>query len=407
MQRILVLVLLITTVFAAGCWDLKQVEDLALITLIAVDTAPREEVKVILQILNPRVLAGGAPAGGATPGASISAKPFRNYEGVGPTVLAAISEVSHAVPERLFFAQSRGVLFGEKLAREGLGRAIDFFDRSVGIRKLAYVAVAKGELPEVIDIPNPHEVSPAERIQGIMRNLEETSHFRYVNLGKFLGMLDSEGQDAHCATVYTVKNPTQRLRPYRPGTEGLQPAMTLKVSGTALFRGDKLVGFLGKHETRGLLWTQGEVQGGQIDVPCPTDKRRKVSLSIIRSEARIIPEITSDGRLKVTVEIGEESNLSETDCIQVDTGEVDVVRQIEKLQSEVIRQEVLSAVRKAQEYGSDPFGFGTAFHRRYPREWRVMKDTWREDYFPQVEVKAVVDAKIRRVGLRREPIKLD
>lgn len=74
MQRILVLVLLITTVFAAGCWDLKQVEDLALVTLTAVDTAPRGQVKVILQILNPGVIAGGAPGGGVTPGASISAK---------------------------------------------------------------------------------------------------------------------------------------------------------------------------------------------------------------------------------------------------------------------------------------------------------------------------------------------
>ncbi|MEW6448561.1 MAG: Ger(x)C family spore germination protein [Bacillota bacterium] len=407
MRRLAAPLLLLVTILTAGCWDIRQVEDLALITLIAVDTAPREEVKVILQILNPRVLAGGAPAGGVAPGASISAKPFRNYEGVGPTVLAAISEVSHAVPERLFFAQSRGILFGEKLARKGLGRAIDFFDRSVGIRKLAYVAVARGELPEVIDIPNPHEVSPAERIQGIMRNLEETSHFRYVNLGKFLSMLDSEGQDAHCATVYAVKNPTQRLGPYRPGTEGLQPAMTLKVSGTALFRGDKLVGFLGKHETRGLLWTQGEVQGGQIDVPCPTDKRRKVSLSIIRSGARIIPEITGDGRLRVTVEIREEANLSETDCLQVDTGGVGVIRQLERVQSKVIRQEVMSAVRKAQEYGSDPFGFGVAFHRRYPREWRMMKETWSEDYFPQVEVKVVADARIRRVGLRTEPIRVD
>lgn len=284
---------------------------------------------------------------------------------------------------------------------------IDFFDRSVGIRKLAYVVVARGDLPEVIDIPNPHKMCPADRVQGIMKNQEETNHFVAVNLGEFLNMLGTEGQDACCATASAVKNPTQRLEPYKPASEGIQPNKTLVVVGTALFREDKLAGFLGKHETRGLLWTWGKVQGGHIDVPCPTDSKRKVSLAILRSEARIIPEITGDGRLKVTVAIKEESNLTETDSIQVDTGEVDVVRQLERLQSEVIRQEVLNAVRKAQEYGSDPFGFGTAFHRRYPREWRVMKDTWREDYFPQVEVNVVVDAKIRRVGLRREPIKLD
>lgn len=404
MRLLAPLVLLSLAVFAAGCWDLREVEDLAFVMATAVDTAPRGEVKLLVQVINARAL-GAGPRGGITQGASIPTKPYRNYETVGRTVFDAIRELSLNVPKRLYFAQNREVLFTEKMARRGLGEVIDFFDRSVEIRKLAYVLVVKGNMEEVLELPGALAPSPALRIEGIMLHQHMANHFPLVSLGDFLGFLAAEGQETYCPVIRLGKNPTQKLRPHKPSPLAPEPYLQMKIAGTALFRKDKLVGFLNEHETRGLLWARGKVQGGHLEVPCPSGKG-KISLEILRSKARMKPEITGDGRLKVTVKIREEANLVETGC-PLDVGKVDVIKKLEALQARAIEREVMDAVRRAQEYRSDAFGFGAAFHRRYPREWREMRDAWAEEFFPAVEVKVVADAKIRRTNLRTKPLLLE
>lgn len=322
---------------------------------------------------------------------------------VGRTICDAVRELSLIVPKRLFFAQNREILFGEKLARKGLREVIDYFDRSVDIRKLAYVMVVRGKMIDALDVPNPHETCPALRIDALMREQWQANHFPPVNLGDFLGLMATEGQEAYCAVVRVERNPTFTLVPRKPFNPAPEPYLNVKIGGAALFRDDKLAGYLNEHETRGLLWTQGKVQGGHLEVPCPHKKGTYVSLNILRSKAQIMPEITRDGRLRVTVKIQEEANLAETDC-PIDIGKVETIKRIETLQAKQIEQEVMRAVRRAQEYRSDAFGFGAAFHRRYPREWRAIRDLWAEEYFPAVEVKVIADAKIRRTGLRMGPV---
>ncbi|MDI6632235.1 MAG: hypothetical protein AB1507_00905 [Bacillota bacterium] len=74
MRQFAALILLaLTAVFLAGCWDLEEVEDLGFVTAVAVNTAPRSEIELLVQVINPRVIAGGF-RGAITPGASISAK---------------------------------------------------------------------------------------------------------------------------------------------------------------------------------------------------------------------------------------------------------------------------------------------------------------------------------------------
>jgi len=321
---------------------------------------------------------------------------------VGRTIFGAVRRLSLIVPKRLFFAQNRDILLGENLSRRGLSDVIDFFDRSVEIRKFTYILVAQGKVEELMDTPNTHEICPTLRIEGLMRHQHQASRFPDVNLGDFLRFLAAEGQEPYCAVVKVEKNPTHVLRPRTPFDPAPEPLFNIKVAGAALFRGDKLVGFLNEDETRGLLWIQGRVRGGYLEVPSPVRKGKYVSLDILRSEARVVPEITGDGRLRVTVKIREEANLAETQgFIYLDRPEV--VKRLEALQAKTIAREIHSAVRKAQEYKSDVFGFGAAFHRRYPREWRAMKATWNEEFFPLVEVRVVADAKIRRAGLRIEP----
>jgi len=76
-QRLITGLVLVVVLLAAGvqtgCWDLRQTEELGYVMVTAVDRAPPGMVKLLVQVINPRVLVTG-PRGGITPGASVSSK---------------------------------------------------------------------------------------------------------------------------------------------------------------------------------------------------------------------------------------------------------------------------------------------------------------------------------------------
>ncbi|MFZ5898840.1 MAG: Ger(x)C family spore germination protein [Bacillota bacterium] len=398
-NRISVLVIFVLSLMimtCVGCWDKKEAEDLGYVRATAVDRAPGGKVRLIAQVPNPRALGGGGGMAGVTPGASIPAKPYRNYEGEGATVFNAIREISLHSPRQLFWAQNGLVIFSEGLARQGIDQHLDFFERSMEIRRrLNHVLVTPSELSLLLDIPGTQESIPAGRMEEIIRkNNILSSRFAVVNLSEFLKMLAAEGQDAYCGVVRVLRNPTRPGIVQQPNAP--EPVFILELSGAAAFRGDRFAGYLTERETRGVQWAQNKVQGGAVTVPSPSGGGR-VTLEIIAGgKSRIIPDI-QDGRLLATVEVrGVEADVAQSEGT-LDLTRPEAVEALNRALAQAVEQEITAAADKAQELGSDVLGVGAAFHRKFPREWREMKDSWPE-IFPGVEITARAEASVRRTG---------
>lgn len=394
--RLLFVVLPLLLFSLAGCWDLREVEDLGYVTATAVDRAPGNRVRVIVQLPNPRVVGGGGPRGAITPSASIAAKPYRNYEGTGATMFDAVRGISQESSRRLFFAQNRTLIFSEKMARGGVMDVLDFLSRSVEIRRhLTMVFVARGDPATILDVPNPHAATPALRIDDIVKWRGQSSRFAPVSLSRFLEFLSLEGAEPFVGVIEAVPNPTSRAR----AAERLapEPAYTIRPRGAAVFRRDRLAGFLDEAETRGLLWVLNEVKGGQIAFPTPGGKPGdKATVEILRARGEIRPAI-ENGRIVMKVKILEEGNLAEVEGA-CDVSKPEVMRELERANAAAIRREVMAAAHKTQEFGADAFGFGEAFHRKFPQEWKKIKKNWPEIY-RDVEVRVQVEAHIRRTGM--------
>jgi len=77
----------------------------------------------------------------------------------------------------------------------------------------------------------------------------------------FLTDISEEGRDAIVAAV--------RVRPMQENKAGESKTgftenNQLMFEGAGVFRGDKLVGYLGPSETRGARWVKGKIDGGFI-----------------------------------------------------------------------------------------------------------------------------------------------
>lgn len=378
----------------AGCWDKKEAEDLGYVRATVIDSVSKDSVRVLVQVPNPRALGGGGLLG-LTPGASTSAKSYRNFEARGTTVFDAIRQLSLQSPHQLFWAQNLLVIFTERTARRDIDRHLDFLERSVEIRRrLNYVLVTPSDPRVLLDIPAPHDLVPALRIGMIIDENWLSSRFAAVTFSEFLQMLATEGQDAYCGVVRARRNPAWdplMLEPAAP-----EPPFIIELSGAAAFRGARLAGYLTERETRGVLWARGRMRGGAVAVQGPAGGG-PVSLEILRAKGRIVPEIR-EGRLLATVEVtGVEADIADSEGL-LDLTRPDRIQSLERVLARAIEGEVLAAANKAQSLGTDVLGVGAAFHRKFPREWREMKGNWPE-IFATVEISARAEVTIRRTGL--------
>lgn len=174
----------------------------------------------------------------------------------------------------------------------------------------------------------------------------------------------------------------------------------VELAGTAIFKGEKLVGFIGKKETRGLLWVIGKIKSGVVIVKAPANKG-KVSLGIIRAAGKIQAETKNDS-VKITVKVNVQSGLGEQTG-DLDTSKPEVIKSLARREATVIRNEINAAFKKAQELNADIFGFGEAVHRADFKAWKKLEPRW-DEIFPKLKVKLIVKTNISLNGLINKPI---
>ncbi|MFZ5648411.1 MAG: Ger(x)C family spore germination protein [Bacillota bacterium] len=243
-----------------------------------------------MQNINPSAMGKGSQGGGGG-GMAETSKPYRNRSAEGDTIFDAVRDLSRQTPRQLFFAHNQVIILSEKLARErGVIEVIDFFERNPQIRRTTWILVGKGDLVALLDEPGRLENSPAQRIFGIINERQLTSQYAVIRLGDFLEMMESEGTQPFTAIIERKFNIAQSKEHYRIQTEGhvAEPHQNITMSGTAVFRRDKMVGQLSPTESRGLLWVRGEVEGGIIDISAPGNEK-PVSMEILRSGTKLEP----------------------------------------------------------------------------------------------------------------------
>lgn len=395
-----------------GCWDQQEVERLGIVLATALDQAPEGRVRLTVQTISPKALVGGGPGGPGGGGGVGLSRPFRNLSVEGNTIFDCIRLLSLESPRQLFFAHNQTILISEELARNrGIEELMDFFDRNPQIRRSNWVLISRSDISSVLELPGEITAPASQRIAAIIREQRLSSYYPATQLGEFLEFLETEGSDAYATGIQVEPNETEvRDKVARDSAEGIRRAMAigaeLKVGGTAVFKGNKMAGWLDERESRGLLWVKGKVKGGVITVPCGSvngsGQDLHFSMEILRNGAKIEPELM-DGELSFTVKVNADTNIQEAECHE-ELEKPEVIKSIEKSLADAVRGEVEAALSKAQhEYRSDVFGFGEVVHRKYPGVWKEVKSDWKEIY-PDLPVYVEVEAKIARTGLVTKPV---
>ena len=382
-KRICYLLLILSVpLLITGCWDRKELEGRAIVRLIAIDKTENNEIKFSVQIVRTSDSQASSNDGG-----SEDAKSSVVMSASGDTVFDAIRNLVLKSGRKLYYPHNTAIIFGNEMAKDGILRVLDLFNRDAEMRPLTWIAVTPGEAADILDAQPTLESLSAKQIDLMLRDYGASSKTVATSL------LDTMKQLAYDSPGAVLSN--IELDPKSPNK-------TLLLNGAAVFQRDKLIGKLDPLETRGYLWIQGKVKSGIIMFPCPGEENDMISMEVKRAKGKIEPEI-SEGKVKFTITVNMVSRLAEQACL-TDLSNPEKLMELKESQSEVIEKEIRSVVDKAQgKYGVDILGLGSELSRKYPKEWKTLKDNWAEE-FPKAEVTIVVNANISDIGLVKKPL---
>lgn len=383
--------LLFVLCLMTGCWSRRELNELSIVTAMGIDrgTGNKEPYQVSLQLVNSSAFGHGQ-------GGGEEVTPVTIFSASGDTIFEAIRKLSITTPRRAYFSHTRVIVLGESLARYGIRDIVDFLDRSGEIRKNIPIVVAKGENAKaMISLLDPLTKIPALKITGALENNKNIwGSSKDTTLKDLISDLTSESSDPYLGIVKMSgqKETADKLENVK---QSRLPA-NLELTGLAVFKKDKLEGWLDEREGRGLGWINDEIEGTVVNVPGPkTDE--KISVDIIHSSTKREAVFTEEGPY-IKVEVSQEGNIADSQSA-IDFSKISVIEQIQSKVNVVTKSEMEATLSKVQEMGTDILGFGEVINRSNPKMWKELKKDWPE-HFRDIPVQFEVKTQIRRSGIR-------
>lgn len=386
-NKICVLLLFSISIILAGCWDRVEINDIAIVTAVGIDKTEDGAIRLSILIPMPKMISSSGESAGGGGSKTITIV----FSDQGENIISAFRKLQEKLPREIVFSHIRFIVIGEKLAREGVSDALDFFTRYRQANLRAHILFTKENIDTVL-----------KSEPGIERGLSNVIHEEgdmglgiRTDLKDFLNMLTEEGMNPIAAQLAIV--------PMTAGEEAKKTYASIK--GAAIFAKDKLVGWLSDEEVRGVLWFENEIKKGTtITVTIPDEKGGgKIGGRITRAKTALQPKTNGD-ELSIAISIDTELSIYDNSSKM----DISNPRSIYFLENAIIgkienRMRNTLAVLQGQG-GHDVLGLGRAVYRRYPKEWREKyKDNWQE-VFSRLDVEIAGKVSLVRVGFITNPL---
>lgn len=380
-----IFIIIIFTITSTGCKESKQeINQMGVVLTSGFDLSPDGKYIITSQILNTQKGSSSASQQNAQQGSP----EFAVFTSSGDTPVNATTNLSETYGKPLFFGHAKYIVLGEKLAKSGVSLLMDLVFRLRTSRPDTIILVTKGKASDIINAAVPDEKIPADKVENLAMFQSSKGYSPNISRLQFANVLLSK-TGAPILGLINIKNEFN--------TDNV-----FDLSGTAVFKGDKLIGYMDINETRGMQWINGKVQNGTIVASLPNGDI--VNFSILKSKSKIKP-ILKDGSLSMQINITEKGNLIEMSAPLNPMENYKIMDELGTLQANAIKSEVLLALNTAQkQYKADVFGFGKIVSENYPDFWDKIKPNW-SSIFPNLKIDVNVTSGVKRPGIISKPMK--
>jgi spore germination protein KC len=366
--------MLILSFFLVGCWDRIEVNDLALVMATGIDQAPGGKIRLTTQIANPSL-------NGQSSSSSSGQLPFIVVSEDGINKEEATQKLQEKLSRKIYNPHRRILILGEKLARQGLQPLLDQLTRDPKSRFDTFVLVAKGTTAKaLLKVSYPYEGVPMEAA----REIERAKVGPAITLKELVNVTSS-------GTMSVILPVIEKAHLLSGNGNS-----TFRISGTAVFHHDKLVGWLDDKTTRGILWLRKEVQKTVITARLK-QKSGYISMNLVDHMIKIHPK-KERGQLVMYVNANAVGDIIEnTTGLDLGNPENDPV--INQALADELRTRIRSSMEAIQhQYKSDVVGFAEIIHQTYPNDWKTLSEHWDQE-FPKLKVVIQTKVRSRHIGM--------
>jgi len=371
--------LIFSMVFLTGCWNYREIDTMNIVSGLAIDKGEQGlKYHLTFEVLD----LSSTPAQGATK--------TKQLESEGDTVFDAVRNIVKSSQKKLFFSDCKAIVISSDLAKEGLSPILDWFNRDAEPRITLDLIISKDKTAaDILKSETSQDEIASYKISNMLdHDISFLGKDPEIELYQAYNLLGGKGVSLILPSIKTSI---------------LKSGNTLDLAGTAMFKKDKLIGFLDNDESKFLLFVKDKISGGILLANIDSSENN-ISLEIVNSQTKVTPVISND---KVTIKIDIKTKVAMgEDNTGGDKLTETAIQDIQKNAEKQLIAGVKGIIEKVEkEYDSDIFGFGTSVFQSNPGFWKKIEPDWDKIFSTlkcqisaQIKIENTATAKIKEEG---------
>lgn len=354
----MIFVIAINSLLTTGCWNYREVDKFSIVVGMAIDKGKENQFQMTVEIIQ---VSGGREAKHTS----------KTITTEGKTIFDAARNMIAISGKKLYWAHTKVIILSKEVAREGVTKVIEWYNRDSETRENVHILISEG-------------LSAKEIFEG----QEDSTDIRSLSLDEMIeNQVNLSKAPITDILKFDIESKAKGISPVIPVVtlKKIHEKMTPQLTGTAIIKKDKLVGFLNNEETKDLLFIRNEVKGGLlIEQMQEKDIPTVVSLEIFKSKTKVTPivdgkDIKINLNILTTVAIDE---INGTGNFFYDEG----LMKLEQSTGNTLEVRIKHLIQKMQfEYDADIFGFGSKLREDKYQAWEKVGNNW-EEIFKDLKV---------------------
>nr|WP_183600967.1 Ger(x)C family spore germination protein [Paenibacillus phyllosphaerae] len=378
----------------AGCWDMIEVSRSTLITGLAIDKDGKKNDIVTFEVLNTSEAQPHNQSGGA---------PTTLYTSEGDSV-ADLERLNEKLERQIVTSHNQIILIDEDIAREGLSQYIDILQRSRYVREDVTLLITH-DVPasRLLKVVYPGNMYASLKIRSQVENYHERwGGVPISQLFNYTQATLTEGNSLILGAITATGDP--QVSQNMDSVKSLVPKSTILITGSAVFREDKLIGFIGANDTRYVNMIRNQLSNTSFAVPIADGKSAAIRYKHWDTELSVV----MNGDVPhVKIHLSGEGQIASI-LGDVPLDEVTGFQQVEQAADRYLADQVQATVNKIQtKFGVDVFGFGQHLYRHHYRQYLPFKKDWNSAFVrAKVDVTAsvrITNSDLKTSRLKKEP----
>lgn len=385
-RSLLLSLAILMLIVSSGCWSRIELNRLAIVVGMAIDVVEDGQFKVTLQVVEPEQVASQKGSGGGR-------APVSTFETKAPNIAEALRKVTVDVPRKIFPSHQFVLIFGEKIAKQGVSEVLEHMTRSNEFRNDFYILIAKEvQGADILTVSTELEKLPSNKLYDSMQTSEkEWGSTKIVTLAELVNELTIEGISPVLTGIKLIGDVEHGKT--RENVDAVKSPTYFTFSGLGVIDEGRLVGWLDEEESRGYNFIIGNISSSVQQSPCSEEGHIVVHTE--RARAKMKAKVNND-QPSIDVQVYGNAQIVEVTC-PIDLNHAESIARLESEINKTIEGLMTKALKAAQKFEADIFSFGKAIERKDPKFWRKVSSDW-EQHFVELPVTFQANYKIRNTG---------